>query len=95
LNAVSLIGTLTADPELQEPHSGVLRCTMRLAVPRYARDGRREPGVVYVVVTTFGQDARECVRRLKNGSRVGLAGRLDSDDPRESAGVLIDQLDYL
>jgi hypothetical protein len=48
-----------------------------------------------VVVTTFGEDTRECGRRLKLGSRVGLAGRLDSDDPRESAGVLIDHLDYL
>jgi single-stranded DNA-binding protein len=74
---VSLTGTLTADPDLQEPRSGVLRCTMRLAVPRYARDGRREPGVVYVVVTTFGEDARECGRRLKLGSRgAGGAARL-------------------
>jgi single-stranded DNA-binding protein len=95
MNAVSLTGTLTADPELQETRNSLPRCTMRLAVPRHARGGAREPGVVYVFVTTFGEDARECVRRLKNGSRVGLVGRLDSDDPRESAGVLIDQLDYL
>jgi single-stranded DNA-binding protein len=95
MNAVSLIGTLTAAPDLQEPRSGVPRCRMRLAVPRRARTGSAEPGVVYIDVTTFGEEARECARRLKLGSRVGLAGRLDSDDPRESAGVLIDQLDYL
>lgn len=95
MNAVSLIGTLTADPDLQEPRSGSPCCTMRLAVPRRARDGRAEPGVVYIDVATFGEQARECGRRLKLGSRVGLAGRLDSDDPRESAGVRIDQLDFL
>jgi single-stranded DNA-binding protein len=95
MNAVSLIGTLTADTDLQEPRGGLPRCTLRLAVPRYARNGQRQPGVVYIDVATHGEDARECGRRLKLGSRVGLAGRLDSDDPRESAGVLIDQLDYL
>jgi len=94
MNAVSLIGTLTADPELQEPDSAP-RCTMRVAVPRRSRDGRPEPGVVYIDVTTYGEEARECERRLSLGSTVGLSGRLDSDDPRESAGVLIDQLDYL
>jgi hypothetical protein len=30
--------------------------------------------VVYVDVTTFGEDVRECGRRLKLGSGVGLAG---------------------
>jgi single-stranded DNA-binding protein len=92
MNAVSLIGTLTDDPELQERHT---RCTLRLAVPRHARNGQRLPGVVYIAAMIFGEDARECERRLKLGSRVGLTGRLDSDEPGESAGLLIDQLDFL
>jgi single-stranded DNA-binding protein len=95
MNAVSLIGTLSTPPDLQEPRSGPPRCTMQVAVPRYSRTGQREPGVVYIDVTTFGLQAQECAERLKLGSRVGLTGRLDTDDPRESAGVLIDQLDYL
>ena len=95
MNAVSLIGTLTADPQLHESRSAPPRCTMRLAVPRRSSDGTALPGVVYIDVTTFGEEARECGQRLKLGSRVGLAGRLDSDDPHESAGVRIDQLDYL
>jgi single-stranded DNA-binding protein len=94
MNAVSLIGTLTADPDLQEPRGSLPRCTLRLAVPRYSRNGQREPGVVYVDVTTFGLRARECAQRLKLGSSVGLTGRLDSDHP-QSAGVQIDQLTYL
>lgn len=92
MNAVSLVGTLTADPELRVNRAGDDECRMRIAVPRRSRDGRREPGVVYVDVTTFGADARACAD-LRLGSRVGLSGRLD-DDP-ESAGVLIDQLDFL
>ena len=96
MNAVSLIGTLTDPPDLQETATAPPRCTMRLAVPRRSQSGRQEPGVVYIDVTTFGEQARECGRRLKLGSRIGLAGRLDTDHPRESAaGVLIDQLDFL
>jgi single-stranded DNA-binding protein len=92
MNAVSRIGTLTDDPDLQEHPT---RCTLRLAVPRYARNGQRLPGVVYIAVTRFGEEARDCAERLKLGSSVGLTGRLDSDDTSKSAGVLIDQLDYL
>ncbi len=95
MNAVSLIGTLTGDPVLHETRAEPPRCTMRLAVPRRSRNGYPAPGVVYMDVVTVGPDARECKRRLKTGSRIGLAGRLDSDDPRSAAGVLIDQLDYL
>lgn len=72
------------------------------AVPRYKRTGRREPGVFYVDVTTFGGDARECVERLEEGSRIGLSGRLAIEQERSPQGawemthaVLIDQLDFL
>ena len=92
MNAVSLIGQLADDPELRENRAGISECRMRLAVPRRSRDGQREPGVVYVNVTTFGQEAQECAERLTAGSRVGLSGRVE-DDPLP--GVLIDQLDFL
>ena len=64
---------------------------MRLAVGRRSRDGQLEPGVVYVDVTTFGHEARECAR-LSAGDRIGLSGRLEDD---EGGHVLIDQLDFL
>jgi single-stranded DNA-binding protein len=93
VNSVSVIGTLTADPVLGETRAGIPECRMRLAVARRDRAGRREPGVVYLDVSAFGRDARECAERLRANSRVGLSGRLE-DDP-ESAGVLIDQLVFL
>ena len=93
MNSVSLVGTLEAAPELRESYAGRVECRMRLAVPRCSRDGRQEPGVVYVDVTTFGDEAEECAARLSRGSRIGLSGRLESDEPQWS-GVLIDQLDF-
>jgi single-stranded DNA-binding protein len=102
VNVVSLIGTLASEPELRKNRAGIDECRMRLAVPRRSRDGRPAPGVVYVDVTTFGQEACECAERLSAGSRIGLSGRLavdaersDEDGWEESHGVLIDQLDFL
>jgi single-stranded DNA-binding protein len=94
VNSVSLVGQVVGEPQLRDDWLSIPQCRMRVAVPRRSRDGRREPGVVYVDVTTFGDEARECAERLSAGSRVGLSGRLE-DDPDEGAGVLIDQLDFL
>jgi single-stranded DNA-binding protein len=65
---------------------------MRLAVPRRGPGGAPEPGVTYIIVTTFGREARECARRLSDGKRLGVSGRLE---PEEGRHVLIDQLDLL
>ena len=98
MNSVALTGTLVEDPALREGADPV-RCTMQLAVPRHARSDRREPGVVYVVATTFGLEARECAERLRRGDRIGLTGRIAEDRHRTPEGwrvdhsVLIDQLD--
>ena len=89
MNAISLIGQVVGNPELRTNRAGIAECRMRLAVPRRTREGRRDPGVVYVDVTTFGTEAGECAR-LREGSTVGLAGRLD-----DAGHVLIDQLDLL
>ncbi len=63
---------------------------MKLAVPLRSRTGRREPGIVYMVASTFGLEAQEHAERLSEGSEIGLSGRLDHD-----GHVPIDQLDLL
>ena len=77
-------------------------CVMRLAVPRVARGGMREPGVVYVEVTTSGWQAREVFEALVVGGRVGVAGRIaleawvGADGERHSRyEVMADQLELL
>jgi single-stranded DNA-binding protein len=81
---------LIDEPKLRTNRVGIEECRMRLAVPRRARDGRREPGIIYVDVTTFGLEAQECADRLSQGACVGISGRLDDEH-----GILIDQLDFL
>ncbi|HEX8743963.1 MAG TPA: single-stranded DNA-binding protein [Thermoleophilaceae bacterium] len=95
VNAVSLIGRVVGEPELRMNRAGEEECRMRVAVPRRQRNGRPDAGVVYVEVSTFGDEARLCAERLSEGSRIGLSGRLDDDPPEQGIGVLVDQLDYL
>ncbi|MFL5782439.1 MAG: single-stranded DNA-binding protein [Thermoleophilaceae bacterium] len=88
MNVVSITGALVRDPEFSEA-GGMPECRLRIAVPRYHRNGQRVPGVVYVNVTTFGLEARDCAASLSKGSSVALSGRLDGD----ATDVLPDQLE--
>jgi single-stranded DNA-binding protein len=75
---------------------------MRLAVPRVSRAGTREPGVVYVEVTTSGWRAHEVFEALAIGGRVGVTGRLVLEEwvapdgrRRSRYEVTADQLELL
>jgi single-stranded DNA-binding protein len=46
MNSVSLVGQLTADPELRTNRAGIEECRMGLAVQRRQHGGRPEPGVI-------------------------------------------------
>ena len=77
-------------------------CAMRLAVPRVARGGGREPGVVYVEVTTSGWQAPEICEALVVGGRVGVTGRIVLEEwvtprgeRRSRYEVMADQLELL
>ena len=102
MNSVSLIGRVAEPPEMRVSDSGEDVCAMRLAVPRVARGGRREPGVVYVEVTSSGWQAREIHAALAVGGRVGVTGRIELDewitpegDMRSRYEVMADQLELL
>jgi single-stranded DNA-binding protein len=86
VNNVSLIGSLVSDPELGVGRGGRVECAMQIAVPRRASGGRREPGVVYVEVTVFDEQARACARDLVAGMRIGVSGTLEREDSLDSLG---------
>jgi single-strand DNA-binding protein len=102
VNSVSLIGRVAEPPEMRTGDDGEDVCAIRLAVPRIARGGMREPGVVYVEVTSSGWQAHEIHAALAVGARVGVAGRIaleewiDEDGrPRSRYEVMADQLEVL
>jgi single-stranded DNA-binding protein len=80
VNNVSLIGTLVGDPQFTVDHRGRHVCVMQIAVPRRRVSGEREPGVVYVDVSAFDVQARNCAKELAAGDRIGVSGTLERDD---------------
>jgi len=71
INSVTLVGQLTADPELRSMPDGRSVCDLRLAV----NDHRDKPAL-FVDVATFGPGADACAEHLSKGRQVGVIGRL-------------------
>jgi single-strand DNA-binding protein len=70
LNSVTLVGQLTADPELRSLPDGRSVCDLRLAV----NDQRDQP--LFIDIATFGPGAEACAEYLSKGRSVGVTGRL-------------------
>jgi len=71
LNCVTLVGHLTADPELRSLPDGRSVCDMRLAV----NDQRDQPPL-YIDVASFGASADACAKYLAKGRAIAVTGRL-------------------
>lgn len=74
LNAVHLVGRLTADPTTVPTTSGTLFCRFTIAVNRHNTDTADEIDIV-----TLGTLAETCGRYLTNGRLVSVTARLRSD----------------
>jgi single-strand DNA-binding protein len=71
MNAVTITGRLTKDPELAE-RSGSTVCDMRLA----ENSGRDDSSPLYVDVAVFRRQGEVCAQHLSKGRLVGVTGRL-------------------
>ncbi len=97
MNAVSLIGHLTRDPESVDTKNGNEICNLRLAVDRRGQDG-----AIYTDVRTFGKQASICAQHLEKGRQIALTGRLELDEWEAEGGakrsriyVIADRIDFL
>ncbi len=70
VNSVTLVGRLTADPNLRALPDGRPVCDLRLAVD----DAQDKP--LFIDVATFGPGAEACARHLIKGRQVAVVGRL-------------------
>jgi single-stranded DNA-binding protein len=84
MNNVSLIGWVIGDPQLEVDRAGRNVCVLQIEVPRRSLLGDHQPGVIYVDVTTFGEQARTCAAELSAGRRIGISGTLERDDSLEA-----------
>ena len=102
MNKVVLIGNLTRDPELQTTNGGVSVCRFSLAVTRrFANaDGERDADFINVVV--WRNQAENCHKYLKKGSKCAVIGRIQTssyDAPdgskRYTTDVVADEVEFL
>ena len=88
LNSVTLIGNLTADPELKETQSGTARGRFSIAVNRRWKDssGALQDEVTFVPIVTWGSQAENCAKFLSKGRSVAVQGRLRIDSFENAEG---------
>jgi single-strand DNA-binding protein len=101
MNAVSLIGRLTADPQLRTTSRGQSVTTLRLAIPRTRTDAAK-PKSAFVDVEAWQALALACCEHLHSGRQVAVEGRLDhrewqttDGDRRQRVFVTARSVDFL
>lgn len=78
-NRAELMGNLTRDPELRYTPQGTAVCTFGLATNRsYVYEGERREEVYFHRIVAWSKLAELCNQLLKKGSRVFVAGRLQT-----------------
>ncbi len=75
MNIVSLIGRLTADPELRHTQSGVAMARFTVAVDRRVKAGE-EKQADFISVTAWRQTAEFVCKYFSKGSRIALTGSI-------------------
>ncbi len=95
MNSVTIIGTLTGDPEMRNGESKV--CAMRLV----EMNGRKD-SPFYIDVAAFGRQAETCGKYLKKGRHVAVSGRLrfrewetEEGGKRSQHSIAADKVDFL
>lgn len=103
LNAVSLVGRLTRDPDLRSLPSGASVCELRLAYNTSVKRGDAwEDKGNFINVTVWGAQGEALARNLTRGQRVGVTGRLEwrewetqDGGKREQTSITASQVQYL
>lgn len=85
LNSLVIEGNLVEDPELKYPllhagEKGIAICIFTIAVNRYFKvEDEYQQEVSFFNVTTQGELAKKCGKKLKKGRGVKIIGRLKQD----------------
>lgn len=96
MNHITLIGRLTADPELTAPKGNPV-CRYRLAIDRVGTDGAD-----FINIVAFGSRGENDAKWLAKGRLVAITGRLhhntwtdDDGNNRERHEVIASATEYL
>ena len=87
LNKIILIGNLCRDPELTETNGGIAVCRFSIAVNRTFKDDSGKPVTDFFNITAFRNQAENCGKYLKKGSKVAVVGSLQNRSYEDKQGV--------
>lgn len=78
MNKVILIGNLAAEPEPRATQSGVLQCTLRLAVQRRFANAQGVREADFFNVVCWRQTAEFCSKYLTKGRKIAVEGSIQN-----------------
>ncbi|MCQ2399636.1 MAG: single-stranded DNA-binding protein [Clostridia bacterium] len=102
MNKVFLLGILTRDPEVSETSSGVTFCRLGVAVTRPYSGSDGERATDFFNITVWRNQAENCGRYLKKGSKVSIVASLqnrsyeDKDgNKRQVTDIIANEVEFL
>ena len=87
MNKVILIGNLARDPELSTTSGGVSFCKLTVAVSRRFANAEGVREADFFNVTVWRAQAENCHKYLRKGSKVGIAGALQTRSYEDKDGI--------
>ena len=78
MNAVSLVGNLTRDPESRDC-GGHQKCSFGIAVPDGKDKKTGEERTMFIDVTAWNKKAALCMQYINKGDKIGVTGKLQLD----------------
>ena len=102
MNKVILIGNLTRDPELSTTNGGVSVCRFSLAVTRRFANAEGEREADFINIVVWRNQAENCHKFLKKGSKCAVVGRLQTSSyetqdgsKRYTTDVVADEVEFI
>lgn len=87
MNKVILIGNLTKDPEQSYTPSNVCVCRFTVAVNRSYSSQNGDKQTDFLPVVCWRNQAENCAKHLKKGSKVGVSGSIQTRTYDDANGV--------
>lgn len=102
MQRITLIGNLTADPEVRSTQSGITICTFTIAVNRRFADASGERKTDFFRINAWRQLGENCGRFLAKGRKVAVIGELQARTYEAKSGrtqmsldVQADEVEFL
>lgn len=87
MNKAFLVGNLTKDPDVRTTGSGISVTTFTVAVQRRFKNQDGEQAADFIPVVTWRGLADNCGKYLTKGSKVGVAGQIQTRNYDDANGV--------